>query len=76
MPKDKGYNSSNTSRKGLASFPPPKNPSSKKENVPGAIASSEGTGSNLTKIEKGSFITSRAKGVKNIGVGTSKAGGR
>ena len=60
----------------LAKFPSPKNPVAKKENVPGAVKSSEGKGSNLTKTEKGSFITSRAKGVQGIGVGTDKAGGR
>ncbi len=73
MPKDKGYNSGG---KGLATFPPPKNPSSKKENVPGAVKTSEGSPRGGTVTEKGSFITSRAKGVKNIGVGTSGAGGR
>ena len=60
----------------LAKFPSPKNPVAKKESVPVDVKSSEGKGSNLTKTEKGSFITSRAGGVKNIGVGTDKAGGR
>jgi len=60
----------------IATFPAPKIPSSKKEDMSGTVKSSEGVGSNLTKTEKGSFITSRAKSVKNIGVGTEKAGGR
>ncbi len=63
--------------KGLATtFKPPVNPSSKKEDMSGAVKSSEGTPRGGTVTEKGSFITSRAKGVKNIGVGTSGAGGR
>ncbi len=62
--------------KNLATFPPPKNPVAKKEDMKGAVKSSEGTPRGGTVTEKGSFITSRAKGVKNIGVGTSGAGGR
>jgi hypothetical protein len=54
----------------LASFPAPKVSSGKQGSVVGAAKNSEGTSDKPTKTEKGSFITSRASGVKNIKTGT------